>query len=63
MEKNEKSKGLRQMATQLQPTPDLYGQDAKDVINQIYRKQTKEDKENAEKRRVIFAKIKKRGLR
>lgn len=50
------------MATQLQPTPILYGDDAKKVIAQVNRKPTREQKERAEQRRQFFSKIKKQGL-
>lgn len=33
------------MATQLQSTPTLFGQDAKDVLKEVLRKPTKEQKE------------------
>jgi len=51
------------LTTQLQPTPTLYGKDAEEVLKQIYRKPTKEERDRAEKRRAMFSKIKKRGLR
>jgi len=54
---------MKRLITQLQPTPTLYGQDAKDVIRQIYKKQNKEDKEKAEIRKSMFARVKKKGLR
>jgi len=53
----------KRLTTQLQPTPTLYGKDAEEVLKQIYRKPTKEERDRAEKRRAMFSKIKKRGLR
>lgn len=50
------------MATQLQPTPTLYGKDAIAVIEQIKKKPTEEQRKALEERRAFFAKIKKRGL-
>lgn len=57
------SKGGRRMATQLQPTPTLYGKDAQAVLEQISKKPTEEQKKVAEQRRAFFAKIRKKGLR
>lgn len=48
--------------TQLQPTPTLYGKDAIAVMEQIKKKPTEEQKEAIEKRRALYARIKKRGL-
>lgn len=62
-EKCTQSKGGLKMATQLQPTPTLYGKDAIAVIEQIKKKPTEEQKEAIEKRRAFYAKVKKRGLR
>ena len=53
----------KKLTTQLQPTPTLYGKDAEEVLKQIYSKPTIEDREKAEKRRAMFSKIKKKGLR
>jgi len=51
------------MATQLQPTPTLYGEDAKAVLQQIQKTQTPEQKMKAEERRKYFQQINKRGLK
>lgn len=51
------------MATQLQPTPILYGKDAQAVIDQIKKRPTDEQKRKAAKRRAFFAQIEKRGLK
>ncbi|WP_027365926.1 hypothetical protein [Desulfotruncus alcoholivorax] len=56
-------RGERKMATQLQPTPTLYGKDAIEVLEQIKRKPTKDEKKAAEERKIFFARIKKKGLR
>lgn len=56
-------RGERKMATQLQPTPTLYGRDAKEVLEQIKRKPTRDEKRAAEERKIFFARIKKKGLR
>lgn len=63
-QKNSKQeKGGREMATQLQPTPILYGKDAQAVIDQIKKRPTDEQKRKAAKRRAFFAQIEKRGLK
>lgn len=59
----EPAKGGRKMATQLQPTPTLYGKDAEAVLEQIRKKPTKEQKKRSEERKAFFAAIKKKGLR
>lgn len=59
----EPAKGERKMATQLQPTPTLYGKDAEAVLEQIRKKPTKEQKKRSEERKAFFAAIKKKGLR
>ncbi|HBI03072.1 MAG TPA: hypothetical protein DDY49_03460 [Paenibacillaceae bacterium] len=52
------------MATQMQPTPTLYGKDAEDVLNQIKRKPTKEQRAKLiADYRNKFAGVKKKGLR
>lgn len=63
MDKESQEKGWRKMATQLQPTPTLYGKDAQAVLEQIKKKPTREQKRMAEERRAFFARIKKEGLR
>jgi len=63
LESLDKDKGGRKMATQLQPTPTLYGKDAEAVLEQISKKPTKEQKRKAEERKAFFAAIKKKGLR
>lgn len=55
-------KGGRKLATQLQPTPVLYGRDAIEVLRQIDRKPTLEQKRKAKERRELFAQIQKKGL-
>ena len=59
----EPARGGRKMATQLQPTPTLYGKDAEAVLEQIRKKPTKEQKRKVEERKAFFAAIKKKGLR
>lgn len=54
--------GGRRMATQLQPTPTLYGKDAKAVLKQIEKKPTNEQIRKCQKRKEFFDNIKKRGL-
>ena len=51
------------MATQLQPTPTLYGKDAEVVLNDIKKKPSTEQKTKAKQRKAFFAKIEKKGLR
>lgn len=63
LESLSKDKGGRKMATQIQPTPILYGKDAEAVLEQIRKKPTKEQKRKAEERKAFFATIKKKGLR
>ena len=53
----------RKMATQLQPTPILYGKNAEAVLKQIEKKPTEEERKKLEEERAVYAKIKKRGLR
>lgn len=55
-------KGGRKMATQLQPTPTLYGKDAEELLKQIQKKPSQESLRKAKERSSFFAKIKKRGL-
>jgi hypothetical protein len=50
------------MRTQLQPTPVLYGQDARAVLDQIKKKQTSEQRKKLEARRERFSQIRKKGL-
>ncbi|WP_347490111.1 hypothetical protein ABDB91_02765 [Desulfoscipio sp. XC116] len=50
------------MATQLQPTPVLYGKDANDVLEQIKKKPTSEQIRRAQKRNEFFKSIRKKGL-
>lgn len=57
-----KRKEGRKMATQLQPTPVLYGKDADAVLKQIEKKPTPEQIRKAEKRNIYFKSIKKKGL-
>ena len=52
----------RKMATQLQPTPVLFGKDADDVLKQIEKKPTPEQIRKAEERNAYFKNIKKKGL-
>jgi len=51
------------MATQLQATPTLRGQDAKRLIQDAERKPTVRELEKMEERRKFCQKIAKRGLR
>lgn len=62
-DKHKIGKGDFKMATQLQPTPTLYGNDAKEVIEQIKRKPSLNEKRKAEERRTLFAQVTKKGLR
>lgn len=55
-------KGGRKMATQLQPTPTLYGKDAEAVIDQIKKKPTPDQLRRARERSDFFKEIKKKGL-
>lgn len=50
------------MATQLQPTPVLYGKDAEAVYKQINLKQASEKFFECKTRSQIFKNIKKKGL-
>jgi len=50
------------MATQIQATPILYGQDAERLLKQVDTKPTREQIDKAEKRRSLFSVIKKKGL-
>lgn len=50
------------MATQLQPTPTLYGKDAEAVIDQIKKKPTPDQLRRARERSDFFKEIKKKGL-
>ncbi|MCL6477056.1 MAG: hypothetical protein K6T65_01445 [Peptococcaceae bacterium] len=56
------SKGGLKMATQLQPTPTLYGKDALAVLEEIKKKPTEDQLKAIEQRRALFAKIKKRSI-
>jgi len=51
------------MATQLQPTPTLYGKDALEVLKQAQKKPTDEQKKRARERRIFFSQIGKKGLK
>ncbi|MCL6638348.1 MAG: hypothetical protein K6T80_01535 [Firmicutes bacterium] len=51
------------MATQLQPTPILYGKDALEVLKQAQKKPTDEQKKRARERRIFFSQIGKKGLK
>jgi isochorismate synthase EntC len=62
LNKNNHDKEDLKMVTQLQPTPTLYGEDAKAVLQQIQKAQTPEQKIKAEERRKYFQQIRKRGL-
>ena len=61
-DKLKKRKEGRKMATQLQPTPVLYGKDADAVLKQIEKKPTPEQIRKAEERNIYFKSIKKKGL-
>ncbi|MCG9966867.1 hypothetical protein L9W92_02180 [Pelotomaculum terephthalicicum JT] len=61
-ESQKNQKGGRKMATQLQPTPMLYGKDADAVLEQIRRKPTPEQIRRAKERNKFFKNIKKKGL-
>ena len=50
------------MPTEMQKTPTLYGKDAQDVLDQIKKKPTAEQKKKAEECREIYNKIKKEGF-
>lgn len=50
------------MATQLQPTPTLYGKDALEVLKQIEKKPSEDKLKKVNARVQFFSKIKKRGL-
>lgn len=50
------------MATQLQPTPTLYGKDAEAVLKQLQKKPTPEQIRRAKARSEFFKQIKKKGL-
>lgn len=52
----------RKMATQLAPTPTLYGKDAEDVWKQIQKKPTEEQLQKAQARSEFFKQVKKKGL-
>jgi len=63
MDKSKKNKkGGREMATQLQPTPMLYGKDAEDILEQIKRKPTPEQVRKAKGRNEFFKNVRKKGL-
>lgn len=57
-----KRRGNRIMATQLQPTPILKGNDAKAVIRELNRQPSPAELRKMEERKEFFAGIKKRGL-
>ena len=57
----EKREG-KKMATQLAPTPTLYGKDAEEVWKQIQKKPTEEQLLKARARSEFFKQIKKKGL-
>ena len=66
-EKSEKQhfiskKGGVKMATQLQPTPTLYGKDAEAVLKQLQKKPTPEQIRRAKERSEFFKQINKKGL-
>ncbi|MDI6711116.1 MAG: hypothetical protein QME76_10645 [Bacillota bacterium] len=50
------------MATQLQPTPTLYGKDAEKVLEQVRMKPTQEQLQRARKRSEYFERIKKKNF-
>jgi len=50
------------MATQLQPTPMLYGKDTQAVLDQIKKRPTKEQLRKAKERNEFFKQIEKKGL-
>ena len=52
----------KKMATQLAPTPTLYGKDAEDVWKQIQKKPTEEQLRKAQARSEFFKQVKKKGL-
>jgi len=58
----QEKKGGREMATQLQPTPMLYGKDAQAVLDQIKKRPTKEQLRKAKERNEFFKQIEKKGL-
>ncbi len=57
-----KKKEERKMATQLSPTPTLYGKDAENVIKQIEKKPTEEQLQKAKERSEYFKEVEKKGL-
>lgn len=58
-----KRKGRIRMATQLQSTPTLFGQDAKDVLKEVLRKPTKEQKEKLrDQYQKMFEGVKTKGF-
>ncbi len=50
------------MATQMQPTPKLYGKDAEAVLRQIEKKPTREQLRKAKERSKYFAQIEKKNF-
>lgn len=50
------------MATQMQPTPTLYGKDAREVCKQIEKKPTKEQLRKAKERSDYYAQIRKKNF-
>jgi hypothetical protein len=52
----------KKMATQMAPTPTLYGKDAEDVWKQIQKKPTEEQLQKARVRSEFFRQIKKKGM-
>jgi len=57
-----KKREERKMATQLSPTPRLYGKDAESVLKQIQQKPTTEQLQKAKARSEYFKEVEKKGL-
>jgi hypothetical protein len=57
-----KKREEKKMATQLSPTPTLYGKDAENVFKQIEKKPTNEQLQKAKARSEYFKQVEKKGL-
>ncbi|MGD0622045.1 MAG: hypothetical protein ABSA82_06245 [Thermacetogeniaceae bacterium] len=57
-----KKREEKKMATQISPTPTLYGKDAENVHKQIQKKPTDEQLQKAKERSEYFKQVEKKGL-
>jgi hypothetical protein len=57
-----KKREEKKMATQLSPTPTLYGKDAENVLKQIQKKPTDAQLQKAKERSEYFKEVEKKGL-